>query len=321
MATTINSPAQVEATLSAQERAFNIAFVQAVKVIVDRWTLEEIEGLLEQGRVDDALAALTAGAGMLGAQYGRSYTEAAEQAARRLNAAMDVAVSFDRTNEFAVDQIRRNQLRLVREFSAEQIRATRWALQEGITRGLNPREQARAFRASIGLTEKQLQAVANYRRLLIQGRANGLPSETAMDRALRDGRSDRSILRAIRRNRPLPAAQVESMVERYRQRYLNYRANTIARTEAQRATNEGMNELYRQAVELGQIDGDKLQRKWNTARDERVRSSHRRLNGMVRPVGETFPADDGPLRFPTDPLGPASETVNCRCILSFRINQ
>lgn len=311
---------RIERVISAQEAGFIRVFLQAISDIVSAHTLDQLEQLLLEGRVEEALEALDAAAGLIGTQYGQAFSAAAGDTARFLStSALTVSVSFDQTNDRAVQAISRNRLRLVREFSQEQRVATRAALQDGIARGVNPRQQAVEFRQSIGLTERQRAAVANYRRLLTEGRANNLPSQQALNRALRDARSDRSILRAIRENRPLPPEQVERMVQRYRDRYINYRAEVIARTEALRSAHQGTEEMYQQAIDAGQINPDALQRRWVTASDERVRDSHSRLNGEVRRIGEAWEADAGVLRFPGDPDAPAEETVQCRCVISTRI--
>ena len=311
---------RIERVVSAQEAGFIRAFLSSIDNIIDATTLDELENLLLQGRVDQALSELDAAAAALGNQYGTAFSAAAGDTAQFLStSALTVTVAFDQTNTRAVSAITANRLRLIREFSQGQRNATRAALQIGIQAGLNPNEQARTFRRSIGLTERQVRAVENYRRLLTQGRAGGLPSEAAIDRALRDVRGDRSVLRAIRDNRPLPAAQVDSLGDRYRNNYIRYRSRVIARTEALRSVHEGTEEMYQQAIDAGQVQADALQRRWNTARDERVRSSHMRLNGEIRGIGEVWQADEGPLRYPGDPDAPASETVQCRCVISTRI--
>jgi hypothetical protein len=210
-------------------------------------------------------------------------------------------------------------LRTIREFSEEQRRATREALMSGIARGVNPRQQAIEFRQSIGLTQNQQQAVENYRRLLTEGRQNNLPSETALRRNLRDARFDRSIIRAIRDNRPLTEDQVNRMVSRYRERYIRYRSETIARTEALRAVHSGSEEMYQQAIEMGQIRPDQIRRTWNTAQDERVRGAHAQLHGEVRGIDGVWTNSLGELRFPGDPLGTPANVINCRCAISTRI--
>lgn len=53
---------------------------------------------------------------------------------------------------------------------------------------------------------------------------------------------------------------------------------------------------------------------WRTQRDLKVRDSHQRLEGETQYL--SVPYSNG-LRFPCDPLGSPSETVNCRCFESY----
>ena len=105
------------------------------------------------------------------------------------------------------------------------------------------------------------------------------------------------------------------MVDRYRQRWINYRAEVIARTEGLRAAHEGSEVMYEQAVGDGTLRSDQIMRTWITAKDERVRSAHARLNGQSRRYGGMW----GPLRYPGDPQAPPEQTVQCRCVLTTRL--
>ena len=308
----------MERVLARQDRQFRRAFDEALRTIRDRNTLDQLASLLERGAFEEALDGLRVAAEALGGQYGASLSAAADDAAVFLSSALDVQIRFDRTNERAVQMIRRNQLRLIREFTQETRDVTRAALLDGIERGLNPRDQARLFRESIGLTRRQEEAVRNFRRLLQAGR-DGAPSTQALDRALRDGRFDRSIARAIREGDPLDAASIERMVDRYRARYIKYRSEVIGRTEALRSVHQGTEEMYQQAIDLGEFRPDQITRTWVTARDERVRSSHAELGGQERPYNEGWEARGGLLMFPGDPNAPPSETIQCRCVLSTRV--
>lgn len=312
---------RIERMVAQQERRFRRVFLDAIQMILDEATLSNIADLLENGRLEEALDAVDRAAVLLGNQYGDSLSESARATAAWLSTdALTVAVSFDQTNVRAVEMIQRNRLRLIREFSAEQRAAVRTAISEGIKDGVNPREQARRFRESIGLTERQTRAVANYRRML-QGAGRGLPDAgDALERKLRDRRFDRTVARAIRDSKPLTKQQVDLMVSRYRDRYIKYRAEVIGRTEALRSVHQGTIEMYRQAFEAGAMGEAEVKHKWVAANDKRTRDSHRHLNGVVRLTGETFPGADGPLKYPGDPDAPASETVQCRCVLSTRLD-
>src|SRR6218665_3719341 len=161
-----DSAARIRRVMRGQERRFAGAFAQAVRTLRDRRTLSQLADLLEQGRYEEALDALEAAGATLGNAYGAALSDSARQASAFLASSLSVTASFDQTNERAVRAIQSSRLRLIREFSAEQRAATRQAITRGITEGLNPRDQARAFRDSLGLTRRQEAAVANYRRLL-----------------------------------------------------------------------------------------------------------------------------------------------------------
>lgn len=315
----VDPASRIEAVVARQDRRFQSAFLLAVRTIRDQTTLEELADLLTTGRFEEAVVALQAAGEVLGGTYGQALVDAADDTARFLSRALTVDVRFDVSNTRAVTAIQQNRLRLIREFTNGQRETLRTALADGIGRGLNPIDQARNFRASVGLTRRQLQSVENFRSLLTEARADGLPSRQALNRALRDGRFDRSILTAIRDNRPLDEAQVDRMVTRFRERLVRHRAEVIGRTEALRSAHQGTEEMYRQAIDSGQFTQEQMIRTWVTAGDERVRGSHVRLNGLARDLDQTWPGDDGPLRFPGDPDAPGSETIRCRCILTTRL--
>ena len=315
MALPATDPAsRLEALLDRAEPELRTALMNAFAAATSASTIEELIALIEAGRVDEAIqVAANAGAIRIADGYAAVFTISGRNTAEFLEDVLELVVGFDQVNTRAVRVMQRERLRLISNFTAEQRNATRSALIEGIRRGDNPVDQARNFRNSIGITDRQQRAVDNYRRLLQSG------SSEALQRELRDRRFDRTVRRAIRTGEPLTQEQIDRMVERYAERTRAFRARTIARTEALRAVHQGSEEMYNQAIEQGVLNSDQLLRTWHDADDRRVRSSHNRLDGLQRRIGETFPGDDGPLRFPGDPEAPASETVQCRCVLSTRI--
>lgn len=279
----------------------------------DDKTLTELEELLRAGRFDEALLKVDEAAAHVAAGYGIAFVDAAEGTAKFLADQLEILVNFDRTNLSALSQIQQNQLRMIREFTDSQRLATRYALLQGMQEGLNPRAQAELFRDSIGLTQRQVEAVLNYRRLL---EAN---SAESLQRELRDGRSDRSIEAALRDGEPLPPAQIDRMVERYRQNYISFRAETIARTEALPSVHAGIDAMYRQAIDGGILDPGELTQKWLTAKDSRVRDSHDSMEGQQQPFGEPFVSGKGNhLLYPGDPQAPIDDRAQCRCAKTTR---
>lgn len=308
-----DSQERIERLLDRAEATFKRRFLETISAIRDQFQLDELETLLEQGRLDEALVRAELAAAHLASAYTAAYVLAAQGAAGFIGGSLSVLVQFDQTNLRAVEQMRANQLRMVREFLAEQRETTRLALIDGITRGLNPKAQARLFRESIGLTRFQLNAVANFRRLLEEN------SSESLTRELRDGRFDRTIQNAIRTGNTLSEQQIDTMVDRYRQGMLQYRSETIARNEALRSVHEGADEMFRQAIDQGILPGDELTQTWLNAQDNRVRDSHSSMHGQTRPLGQAFTSGLGNhLRYPGDIDAPAKDSVQCRCVKTTR---
>jgi hypothetical protein len=176
-------------------------------------------------------------------------------------------------------------------------------------------DTAKTFKDTIGLTPKQEQVVRNYKTNL------QTLDYYALDRRLRDKRFDTTIRRAIDNNTPLTKDQIDKMVSSYRIRYIKHRAETIARTESMRAMALGEYTSGIQAANSGALDVDKTRRFWIHMDDNRTRNHHRQIPGLNSEgvaVDGTFITPLGPLRFPRDPRGTASNTVNCRCIVEYR---
>ena len=307
------SNSRIDAILAKAEALFRKRFIEAVKTIRDTTTLDELETLLFQRRFDEALIQAEVAATNLSNAYVQAYVLAADDVMEFISDSIGITVQFDQMNTQAVTQMREASLRLVREFTSGQRQSTRTALIEGIRQGLNPRDQARLFQQSIGLTVKQVRAVANFRRLLEQGSAR------ALTRQLRDRRFDGSIRRAISGDRALSADQIDRMVDRYYTRSLAFRAEAIARTESLQAVDAAGDRAFQQAIDAGLID-DELSQTWHTAGDARVRvPSHTFMSGQVRPFGQPFLSGTGNLlRYPGDPRAPGHDTIKCRCTKSTR---
>ena len=144
-----------------------------------------------------------------------------------------------------------------------------------------------------GLTPRQREDVRTYRRVLL-------------------GQLDEAIDRGERVT--IKPTDIDRQVARFENQLLELRAQAIARDQATAAYNLGVTIAHQQADDLGLMSGYK--RRWLTAADERVRSSHAAMNGQVRAVGEPFISGNGyALMRPHDPNAPASETANCRCMV------
>ena len=310
---------RLERLLSDQEDLFKEAFVAFLRDARSDTVMAEVSDRLERRDLEGALRIVDSYVIRLSTVVPRAFQRAARlemegQASLLQPLVGAVAIGFDPGDRRAADLMRRSQLTFVREFGQEQRRATTLALGEALASGEGLRSAARAFRDSIGLTEHQERVVRNYRRLLESRSAQ------ALDRDLRDRRFDPTIRGAIERDEPMTTKQIDRMTERYRERYLMLRAETIARTEGLRVTGIARKEAFRQVVEDTGIDRSQIRRVWNATQDARTRDSHAAMDGQEVGLDEPFTSGAGHrLMFPGDPQAPPEEVIQCRCVVTNRV--
>lgn len=241
---------------------------------------------------------------LAGAKYG---LETLEVPLRKRPASPTVAgtMQFNMQNPNVATFIRQYMFSLITGIGQETRAGIQAIVLRGFLGGQAPAVQARAIAPMIGLTERQVVAVANYRAALESGKFRD-----ALARASRDGRYDRTLLAAMQSKSPLRQEQIDAMVRRYAERSLKYRAEMIARTETLRAANAGLRESWRQAQEQGLLRVGQRQ-KWLVAHDERTCPVCRPVPGMNPDgvlLGTAFNTPDGRVESP--PLHP-----QCRCSL------
>lgn len=176
--------------------------------------------------------------------------------------------------------------------------------------GADPAKIADALKAVINLTPRQARAVSNFRTLLEQG------DREALTRALRDARFDGTIRSWADGTAPVDGSKVDAMVQRYAERMLQFRANTIARTESLKATVGGIRDAYVQAVNSGRLLESEVIRRWLVVPDERlcaICGSIPLLNRGGVSVLQPYMSIQGPI------MGPLAHP-NCRCTESYRTN-
>lgn len=304
---------RLEALIASVEPKFRQRFLEVIRSIKDARSLEEISALLQAGQVSEALLTAEVAALRMSNTFNEVMILSGSETAATISGNLNILVEFDHVNQGALSVMTRNRLRLIREFAEQQREATRAALLDGIERGLNPIDQARMFRDSIGLTRYQQEIVNNYRRNLQQ------LSPKALGRELRDRRFDRTVERAIRDGSPLTKEQIDRMVSRYTDRWLKYRSEVIARTESLNSVHAGNNEMYRQAIDAGTLDAGELIRRWDTSKLPNVRDSHAAMEGQEVRVGEMFVSGLGnSLEFPGDSRAPIEDTAQCVCAVTTR---
>jgi len=311
----IDPPSRIRRLTASWEPRFREEFLAVVDELRTQVPMRDLEDLLARGRFEDAVGELRRASERLGAVWVDAFIGAGAATAGFLGQGLAIAhVSFGATAPRAATLMRQNALRIADALTESGRASARAAITRGLATGANPREVARAFRDSIGLTDAQAAAVENYRRMLQEGDGD------ALRRELRDARSDRSVRRAMADGEPLPQAQVDQMVERYRQNMLAARADAIAQDEALGAVNEGSAEAYAQLQDAGDLGGFDVVRTWHTTGDGRVRDSHAGMEGQQRPLGVPFTTGAGyQIMHPHDSSAPASEVVNCRCALGAEV--
>jgi hypothetical protein len=98
-----------------------------------------------------------------------------------------------------------------------------------------------------------------------------------------------------------------------------WRAKTIARTEVHSMVMEANNEtIAAEAEAVGMTEQTK--KVWTAGMDLRVRETHLEADGQKVSLDEKFEVGGYMLSFPGDPSGPAGEVINCRCIMTYDVD-
>lgn len=302
------------------------AFAEGMRQLRALIPEQELARMIEEGSVSAALGSVSdqqvsAAMQEFSAAMSQSAVAGAALAAETQPTVMGqnglrVQFVFDPANPHVGDFAREQAAHRIREVSTDIRAVVRSVIERETMAGRNPRTTARIVRQSIGLTMRQEAAVTNYRRMLQN------LDKTALERELRDRRFDSALRRAIRNQEPLSASQVNRMVDRYRERYIKYRSEVIARTESIRSLQGGARALYQSYIDDGRIAVQQVRRFWHYTHDSRTRDEHRQIPGMnPEGVGQDEPFDTplGPLMFPGDPTGVPENVINCRCTVITRV--
>jgi hypothetical protein len=306
--------------IEASEAAIAEAWMGNVAWLRSQQTIADIAELLSERRLSEIVtdANLERFAAAVANASWKEYLAAADVVADYLARKLEHPVHFDATDGRAMVRIQGNQLDLIREVTDETRAVIRNAIRDGIELGMSPRAHARLIRGSIGLTEHQQQIVKNFRQKLLDN------DGSALDNTLRDRRFDSSVRAAAAGNEPLTPAQVEKMVARYQDRWITYRSEAISRTEALRSVHEGIEDMWGEAVDRGDVNVTQMERIWRHKRlaGRDYRENHLEMNGQRRAFGQMFHSPSGvSLRYPCDPDAPASETVHCKCCVVTRFKR
>jgi 8-oxo-dGTP pyrophosphatase MutT (NUDIX family) len=186
-----------------------------------------------------------------------------------------VGMRFDVSNPRAINWAKKYGAKLVADIIEETRKAIALTVASGIKNGRTIRETAKLLREMIGLTERQGQALLNYREQL---ELEGLEGADLDDEV---------------------SARAGEMIET--------RADTIAHTETMRASNEGQQELWDQAVDDGLLTGSEL-KEWIVTPDDRLCPICEAMEGLTTALDGEFDVNGEAVSVP--PAHP-----NCRCTI------
>ncbi|RUW55608.1 head morphogenesis protein [Mesorhizobium sp. M1A.F.Ca.ET.072.01.1.1] len=313
------------------------AFLGAMQDVVDNAIINAMVKAIGEGDLEAAFRALgfsDAAMRPITAAIERAYEQGGVMTGKTFPKFLNtpsgkVVFRFDVRNSRAEAWLRDHSSSLITRLTEDARAGVRNLLTEGMQAGRNPRSVAldivgridpqtgRRVGGIIGLTQQQERWSSNVRRELQD------LSDNYFTRALRDKRFDRIVAKAIREGTPLDNATVEKLVGRYRDNALRYRGETIARTEAVQSLNRSEYEAHRQAIDLGAMKESAVKRIWDSVGDNRVRWSHRKMEGQAVGMDEPFVSPSGAkLLFPGDTsLGAGGdETIMCRCRVRLKVS-
>lgn len=329
--------------LAQYEPKVAAAFREAIEAIKSSIVLKTIVERLERGDIAGAVAAVQFEPEAFAALE-MSLREAFNTGGINMVQSLPSLISPDGTRvlfQFGVRNlegerlIREQSSTLVTNITTDQRDALRMAFETGLAAGKNPTATAldvigrvsritgRREGGTIGLTTPQVEFIYGAKG----ARANLLSGEPELMRRYlnlktRDRRFDRSVLKAIREERPVDTAIVSKIVSRLSDRNLQLRGETIGLEETRTALFSVRDNAIRQQVEAGKITAQEVTKKWKHSGSEHPRMQHVQMATQnAVPLDMPFVAPDGTmLMYPHDPKAPARHRLGCKCRIEYDID-
>lgn len=275
---------ELEKLVSNQERKFINTFNEWVKTKRSPEVLAQLQGLLERGRVEEALDLMVDDTNIWPLLFLQIYVAAGVWEAIRspFNYKFDplITIIFPRNQALSFSQF----------ISSSQKNALRNLIYTGFASGKSWKDIATEVQGSVGLTARQISSVQKYETVLRSDfDANGNPRFTEN--------------------------QILSMIRARRRQLLQNRAKFAAKEEVDTLVANARNEAAKQAQDLFGVEPEK---EWVSRGDDRVRFTHTHasLDGQKKPISQPFVSASGAqLMHPKDrSLGAGdSEIMGCRC--------
>ena len=240
----------------------------------------------------------------------RDVLEKAGQAAEQF-LPRSITASFDVTNPEAVRWAGERSTTLLDQVTVDTKRAIRRIIARSFREGIPVQQIARDLREVVGLTERQAESIVRYRSQIL-----GLAARKTAGGDLQDAIKKQAGRQRIPARRGLTAQRIETLVDRYRQRLLRERAETIARTETMEASNQGQLQLWKQAVNSGLITESQTKRKFIVTPDDRLCDICAPMRGQIRGLNEPFVSPKNGAQRTVPPIHP-----RCRCAVGLVIQR
>lgn len=328
-----------EQLVSTFEPMVRRAFEEAVEDIRSNIVLRRIVERLERGDIPGAIAAMhldEAAFRPLDEAIRQAFNGGGVAAIEQMPALRDpeghqIVIRWDARNVYAEEWLRLHSSTLITNIIADQREAVREALEEGLARGDNPTRSAlnvvgRVSRVTgkreggiLGLTAQQSQYVASARQELLSSDRAAL--RNYLGRGRRDNRFDRTVIKALKDEKPIPLDVVNRITGRYADGLLKLRGDTIALHETFEALGASKDIAFRQQIEAGRVQAQNITKTWRRTPQEHPRVQHIEMHGQTVRFDQPFIAPDGTaIPYPHAPGVPAKHTLGCKCFAEYKID-
>lgn len=236
-------------------------------------------------RVEPAFAImLAAGANVAAADIARAVPRVESRESRRaislfgmsrLRVGKDTftTISFDAQNQQAVSWAAAHAGELVTNITEESRAAIRSIIADAFDNGVPPARAARQIRSVVGLSGRDVGVLASAGSRLVNAKPGTLVEIGSTRYRVPAG--------GFAPNR------IDQILDRYSDRLVTQRSMVIARTETIRAANEGVQQMWEQAVRAGEMTGHE-ERIWVSSLGARTCPVCLSLNGETRGLNEAF---------------------------------
>lgn len=274
--------------LDALDSASKLYLLNALKDVIKRVPLNRLELAIRKGDVESILQEIKfAGLGekltKLNEYLAKAYVNGAKHGVKYLDGKF--TLGFDLINKNAVEYARTQVGNLIVQITEDARQTVRDAVARSLNGELTVQQVARQLKSSIGLHSKYADAVSKY-------------EERQINRLVREGEDVAS------------ASERASMLsEKYANKLLNVRTQTIARTEIIDSANQGLLDNWNNAIENGFAEKGSL-KQWNAEPDACPLCSE--IDGFTAELDQPFTQD---FKTGKDIFQPPYHP-NCRCSMA-----